>query len=62
MFNFFAKRHKWEYRNPYARKCKKCGRIENFYQTGANHWQGELEEMYPLATNKTAKCYVESEY
>lgn len=23
-----ARRHKWEYRNPYDRRCRICGRIE----------------------------------
>lgn len=64
MFRFLSKRHSWKYRNPAARTCKNCGRNENFYEFGQDLRGlsiGEWEEMYPLATNREAKCYKRKE-
>jgi hypothetical protein len=60
MWWFAGKRHKWQYRNPYARTCKNCGRSENFYETGTDFrgfMIGIWEEVYPLANNTKAKCF-----
>jgi len=48
--------HKFKYYNPYKRKCKKCGRNEVFFETSRT--TGTWDEMYPLADNKAALCYV----
>ena len=53
ILNFFKRFHKWEYRNPYGRTCKKCGRLENVFEheNGKHYW----EEMVSTV-DKTAPC------
>ena len=46
--------HLWEYRNPYSRKCLRCGRHEDMYSY-ADGTGVEWEEMYPLA-HSPEKC------
>lgn len=42
--------HVWEYRSPYARTCKTCGRVENFFTwSWSTHSRGWWEEMVPVA-------------
>ncbi len=46
--------HDWEYRTPYARKCKRCGCSQNYVYdvfVGGHYW----EEMYPLP-HSPEKC------
>lgn len=44
--------HKWVYRNPHDRTCKKCGRHENEfdnlgqYANGVVGWHSSWEEVY----------------
>lgn len=47
-----VKSHKWEYRNPYSRKCSICGRTEDYYQwySVGGRPVGRFEQMVSVQT------------
>lgn len=52
-------KHKWRYRNPAARKCIRCGRVENLYEGVGCGPSGTWEIMSCVWDQSI--CYKESE-
>jgi len=57
-YDYISKNHDWSYRNPYSRRCLKCGHCEDLYgdALGPDVW----EAIYPLA-HSPENCRVEKD-
>lgn len=43
--------HRWKYRNPYDRRCKKCGKHQQVYGVLGTNMFDEWEDMVPSCIN-----------
>jgi hypothetical protein len=52
---WMRERHKWEYHNPYERRCKKCGRIEVEYCRDLRSWNQSWWEVHRYGDGSCTK-------